>query len=63
MIIINRDNLIDLFNKCGDLAQYHMEAGIICRICKSDEAMYHLNMADKYIDVRDDILVLLAEED
>lgn len=61
MIVYTRDELIKMFNMCGDLARYHIEASKVAFACNRDDAKHHMNMTDKYIAIREDIMKILTE--
>ena len=62
MLINNRKELLDVFNKCGELARYHVEAGKECASrFEIEKAKQHSSIVDKYIEVRWDIIRILEE--
>lgn len=61
MIDMDRKELLDLFDKCGKLARYHIAEGRNCVMTNPVKALEHKDIVDKYIAVREDILKLLTD--
>ena len=61
MIINEKEVLYDMYNKCGELARYHMEAARVVFVCDRSLVEYHMNKVDKYIDIRWGLISLIKD--
>lgn len=61
MLIENRKDLKDMFDKCGDLARYHIDERRNCLETDPDKAAYHEEVVKAYIRVRADLIHLILK--
>lgn len=62
MITYTRKELMSMFDMCGNLAKYHLEAGKLATAeCKFDEATKHKDIVNHYISVRADLIKLMLD--
>lgn len=62
MATYNRKELLDLFDKLGVLARYHIEEGRKCvTINDYAEAKHHKEIVTNYLTVREDILKIIMD--